>query len=315
MDKNLHELCGDNVNWLDGKRFSQNAGDEEIREWISGLELYADEVGKFDFENKRVLLNSGYYMPIVGLGTYALDYDVCVNSVNALLENGGRLIDTASVYHTEKSVGDAIHSSDIPREEIFVTTKLYPNQFSDPVKAIEESLEALDIEYIDLLMLHHPGKNDVEAYKAIEQAVRDGKVRSIGLSNWYVEELEEFLPQIEIMPSVVQNEIHPYYQENDVIPYIQDLGIVVEGWYPFGGRGHTKEMLSDSVISEIAEKHDVSSAQVILRWNLQRGAVVIPGSDNPEHIKENLDVFGFELTDDEMKRIESLDRDEKHDWY
>ncbi len=279
------------------------------------MELYADEVGKFDFENKRVLLNSGYYMPIVGLGTYALDYDVCVNSVNALLENGGRLIDTASVYHTEKSVGDAIRSSDIPREEIFVTTKLYPNQFSDPVKAIEESLEALDIEYIDLLMLHHPGKNDVEAYKAIEQAVRDGKVRSIGLSNWYVEELEEFLPQIEIMPSVVQNEIHPYYQENDVIPYIQDLGIVVEGWYPFGGRGHTKEMLGESVISEIAEKHDVSSAQVILRWNLQRGAVVIPGSGNPEHIKENLDVFGFELTDDEMKRIESLDRDEKHDWY
>lgn len=279
------------------------------------MELYADEVGKFDFENKRVLLNSGYYMPIVGLGTYALDYDVCVNSVNALLENGGRLIDTASVYHTEKSVGDAIRSSDIPREEIFVTTKLYPNQFSDPVKAIEESLEALDIEYIDLLMLHHPGKNDVEAYKAIEQAVRDGKVRSIGLSNWYVEELEEFLPQIEIMPSVVQNEIHPYYQENDVIPYIQDLGIVVEGWYPFGGRGHTKEMLGDSVISEIAEKHDVTSAQVILRWNLQRGVVVIPGSGNPEHIKENLDVFGFELTDDEMKRIESLDRDEKHDWY
>ncbi len=164
-------------------------------------------------------------------------------------------------------------------------------------------------------MLHHPGKNDVEAYKAIEQAVRDGKVRSIGLSNWYVEELEEFLPKIEIMPSVVQNEIHPYYQENDVIPYIQDLGIVVEGWYPFGGRGHTKEMLSDSVISEIAEKHDVTSAQVILRWNLQRGVVVIPGSGNPEHIKENLDVFGFELTDDEMKRIESLDRDEKHDWY
>ncbi len=102
------------------------------------MELYADEVGKFDFENKRVLLNSGYYMPIVGLGTYALDYDVCVNSVNALLENGGRLIDTASVYHTEKSVGDAIRSSDIPREEIFVTTKLYPNQFSDPVKALEE---------------------------------------------------------------------------------------------------------------------------------------------------------------------------------
>ena len=118
-----------------------------------------------------------------------------------------------------------------------------------------------------------------------------------------------------IPPALVQNEIHPYYQENDVIPYIQNLGIVVQGWYPFGGRGHTSELLGDSVISEIAETHDVTSAQVILRWNLQKGVVVIPGSSNPDHIRENLDLFGFALTDAEIQRINELDRHEKHDWY
>ena len=143
----------------------------------------------------------------------------------------------------------------------------------------------------------------------------DGKIRSIGLSNWYVEELEEFLPQVNITPALVQNEIHPYYQENDVIPFVQSLGIVVQGWYQFGGRGYTSEMLGNEVISEIAEEHGVTSAQVILRWNLQKGVVVIPGSSNPDHIRENLDLFGFELTDEDMDRINALDRNEKHDWY
>lgn len=269
----------------------------------------------FDFEKKTVRLNSGYDMPVVGLGTYALSDEECVTSVSVLLENGGRLIDTAYVYGNEASVGRAIRESDVPREEIFVTTKLYPNQFSNAEAAIDEALKKMDIEYIDLMMLHHPGANDVEAYQAIERAVRDGKVRSIGLSNWYIEELEEFLPQITSMPAVVQNEIHPYYQEKEVVPYIQDLGIIVEGWFPFGGRGHTGELFGDRVISAIAEAHSVTSAQVILRWNLQRGVVVIPGSGSPDHIKENLDVFGFELTEEEMEQIAALDRGEKHEWY
>ena len=195
-------------------------------------------------------------------------------------------------------------------------TKLYPGeQFANPEKAIQDALDKLDIGYIDMMLLHHPGENDVKAYQAMEQAVAEGKIHSIGLSNWYVDELEEFLPQVTITPALVQNEIHPYYQENDVIPYIQNLGIVVQGWYPFGGRGHTAELLSDSVISEIAATHGVTSAQVILRWNLQKGVVVIPGSGNPDHIRENLDLFGFELSDDEMEKINALDRDEKHDWY
>ena len=149
----------------------------------------------------------------------------------------------------------------------------------------------------------------------MEQAAADGKIRSAGLSNWYVEELTEFLPQVTVTPALVQNEIHPYYQENDVIPFIQDLGIVVQGWYPLGGRGHTSELLGDETISEIAAAHDVSSAQVILRWNLQKGVGVIPGSGNPEHIRENLDLFGFSLSEEEMERMNALDRGEKHDWY
>ncbi len=269
----------------------------------------------FNFEKKTVHLNSGYDIPIMGLGTYALSDEECYNSVTALLENGGRLIDTASFYGNEESVGRAIRDSDVPREEIFVTTKLYPTQFSNPEAAIAESLQKLNIGYIDLLLLHHPGTNDVEAYHVMEQAVRDGKVRSIGLSNWYIEELEKFLPQVTIMPAVVQNEIHPYYQEQEVVPYIQELGIVVEGWFPFGGRGHTAELLGNKVISSIAEAHGVTSAQVILRWNLQRGVVVIPGSSNPDHIRENLDIFGFELSEEEMDQIAVLDKGEKHEWY
>ncbi len=235
----------------------------------------------FNFDTKTVTLNSGYEMPIYGIGTYSLLNEECVNSVQTALENGVRLIDTA--YNAEA--------------------------------AIDEALEKLDIEYVDLMLLHHPGSNDVDAYHAMETAVSEGKIRSIGLSNWYIEELEEFLPQVTITPALIQNEIHPYYQENDVILYIQSLGIVVQGWYPLGGRGHTAELLGNEVISGIAASHGKSSAQVILRWNLQKGVVVIPGSSNPDHIKENTEIFDFELTEEEMDLINALDRNEKHDWY
>ena len=276
-------------------------------------------MGVFDFENRTVLLNSGYTMPIMGLGTYALDHDTCVNSVMALIENGGRLIDTAYMYGNEEAVGEgvrrAIAEFGVSREEIFVITKIYPNQFSDPESAIEMALEKLDIGYIDMMLLHHPGRNDVEAYLAMEKYVTEGKIRSLGLSNWYIEELTDFLPQVNIMPALVQNEIHPYYQEQEVVPFIQEKGIVVQCWYPLGGRGYTQELLTDETISSIAAAHEISAAQVILRWDLQRGIVVIPGSSNPEHIRENLDLFGFELTSEDMEQIAVLDRDEKHDWY
>lgn len=269
----------------------------------------------FDFESKTVLLNSGYSMPLNGIGTYSLTDEECRQAITSALESGVRLIDTAYMYHNEEDIGKAIKDSGIPREEIFLTTKLYPSQFNDPEAAIDAALEKLDTEYIDLMLLHHPGEHDVKAYQAMEQYVKEGKIRSIGLSNWYVEELENFLPQITITPAVVQNEIHPYYQENDVIPYIQEKGIVVEGWYPFGGRGHTRELLENETIVQIAKHHNVSSAQVILRWNLQKGVVVIPGSSNPDHIQENTELYHFELSQEEMEQINALDRNEKHDWY
>ena len=277
--------------------------------------LEKQEVRNFNFNTHTVTLNSGYEMPLNGIGTYSLTGEECYDAITSALNSGVRLIDTAYMYHNEEEVGRAIRDSNIPREDIFVITKIYPTQFNQPEKAIEEALEKLDIDYIDMMLLHHPGTDDVKAYKAMEKYVEKGKIHSLGLSNWYVEELEEFLPKVNIMPALVQNEIHPYYQENDVIPYIQNLGIVVQGWYPFGGRGHTSELLNDKTIVEIANNHKVSAAQVILRWNLQKGVVVIPGSSNPEHIKENTEIYDFELTSDEMNRINDLDRGEKHDWY
>ncbi len=320
---NLHALTDGSVTWLEGRRFSSTTTKEEVAQWLkdSGIQelLVRNKEGEmervFDFKTKTVMLNSGYPMPLNGIGTYSLTGDTCVTSVSEALKRGVRLIDTAYIYHNEEEVGRAVRESGIPREDIFVITKLYPNQFAEPEKAINDAIEKLNLGYIDMMLLHHLGTDDVKAYKAMEKAVADGKIRSIGLSNWYVEELEEFLPQVSITPALVQNEIHPYYQENDVIPYIQKLGIVVQGWYPLGGRGHTAELLSDEVISAIAKAHGKSSAQVILRWNLQKGVVVIPGSSNPAHIQENTELYDFELTEEEMRQINALDQNEKHDWY
>ena len=273
------------------------------------------EKAVFNYETKTVKLNSGYEMPLNGLGTYSLTGDECYNSVKSALEAGVRLFDIAYMYNNEEEVGRAIRDSRISREDIFVITKIYSTQYDNSEEAIDIALEKLDIDYIDMMLLHHPGDGDVKAYKAMEKYVKDGKIKSLGLSNYYVSELSDFLPKVDIMPALVQNEIHPYYQENDVIPYIQNLGMVVQGWYPFGGRGYTSELLNNSVIKKIANEHNVSSAQVILRWNLQKGVVVIPGSSNPEHIRENNDIYDFELTNKEMKQINDLDKGEKHDWY
>lgn len=322
-DTDLHALAAQ-ATWMQGRRFGGNASESDVRDWIESLNLNLGgntDVSSFNLsagvngKAPTVRLSSGYDMPILGLGTYSLHGDVCKNSVKAALASGFRKFDTASIYGNEEEIGEAIRESDVPREEIFVTTKLYPNQFANAEAAIEECLEKLNIGYIDLMLLHHPGTNDVAAYKAMERAVAQGKIRSLGLSNYYVEEMSELLPQVSIKPVLVQNEIHPYYQENDVIPYMHRQGIVVEAWYPFGGRGHTSEMFADATISRIAQAHGKSSAQVILRWDLQKGVVVIPGSSNPDHIQENISVFDFELTDEEMAVINALDRNEKHDWY
>lgn len=254
-------------------------------------------------------------MPVIGLGTYGLTGKNCFNAVLSALQSGYRLIDSASFYGNERDIGAAVKASGIPRDEIFITTKLYPNQYACAEQAIDEALGKLDSGYIDLMLLHHPGRYETEAYRMMEQAVQKGKIRSIGVSCYYIRELDAFLPGIETVPAVVQNEIHPYYQDTDVVAYIRQKGIVVEGWYPLGGRGYTKELLGNKTLQEIGAKYGKTAAQVILRWNLQRNIVVIPGSGNPAHIKENTNIFDFELTDEDMEKISRLDRKEKHDWY
>lgn len=266
-----------------------------------------------------IKLNSGYEMPVLGIGTYSLTGEVCVDSVYTAIKEGYRLIDTAYMYGNEKEVGEAVRKaiSDglIKREDIFVITKLYPNQFDEPENAIEEALKKLDIDYIDMMLLHHPGTNDVKAYKAMEKYEKEGKIKSLGLSNYYIKELNELIPKVNIMPSLVQNELHPYYQDTEVVEFIQSKGIAVQAWYPLGGRGHQSELLSDEALVKIAENHNKTVAQVILRWNIERGVIVIPGSSNKNHILENISIFDFKLTDEEMNIISKLNRDEKHDWY
>ena len=292
---------------------SRASGDGAHEKRSSSMNI--SDVGVFNFDTKSVLLNSGYHMPIAGLGTYSLSDGVCARSVSEHLKSGVRLIDTAFMYHNERGVGQGVRQSGVPREEVFVITKLYPSQYANAKAAIEMALEKLGLGYIDMMLLHHPGAHEVEAYRVMERAVKDGKIRSIGLSCFYIKELDAFLPKITIMPALVQNEIHPYYQDNDVTPYIQSKGVVVQGWYPFGGRKSNGILLKDPVIAGIAQAHGKSSAQVILRWNLQKNVVVIPGSSNPAHIRENLDIFDFELSGEEMARINSLDRNQKYDWY
>lgn len=322
-DRNLHSLAPDAV-WIPGRRFAGNAAKTELEKWISGLDIKFDtdmDYSKFPLSEGKngqaptIRLSSGYDMPVVGLGTYSLTGDVCVNSVKSAISLGFRKIDTAHMYGNEVEVGRGVRESGVPREEIFVATKIYPNQYGNPEAAIDECLRKLDLGYVDLMLLHHPGTDDVKAYKAMERYVREGKIRSIGVSCYYIQEIDDFIRQVDIKPVLVQNEVHPYYQDTDVVPHIQNLAVAVEAWYPLGGRGHQKELLNDPVLTEIAMRHGKSVAQVILRWDLQRGVVVIPGSSNPDHMKENISIFDFELTEDEMARIAALDRNEKHDWY
>ena len=278
---------------------------------MTGIDLSGGRNGKAPV----VKLASGYDLPVVGLGTYALRGNTCVNAVRTALESGYRLIDTASFYGNEREVGEGVRASGVPREEVVVQTKLYPNQYGHAARAIEACLSKLDLGYIDILLLHHPASNDVSAYRAIERAIRDGKVRSAGISCYYIRELDAFLPQVDLKPMLVQNEVHPYYQDTPVVRHIQEADIPVQAWYPLGGRGFNRELMADPVLRDIAAAHGKSLVQVILRWDLQRGVTVIPGSSDPEHIRENISVFDFELSENEMGKIAALNRNEKHDWY
>ena len=272
----------------------------------------------FHFETKTVLLNSGYEMPIIGLGTWTLSNDQAEASVYAALRCGMRLIDTARYYGNEVGVGRglrrAIEEGIVTREEVFITTKIYGGNYERAGGIIDDALSDLGVDYIDLLLIHQPGYDDAGVYKAMEEAVRDGKLRSIGISNYYTpEEVDEVLSFATITPAVIQNENHLYYQNTALQEYVSQYGIVVESWYPFGGRGHTAENFNNETIVSLARKYGKSSAQIILRWQLQAGFIAIPGSSNPDHIAENYDIFDFELTEQEMETIRSLDRQKRYE--
>lgn len=325
-DDNLHSLAA-TAEWKSGNRFEGGETAQQIQQWLEEIDLkVVNDVSSFDLDSGEngnaptVTLKSGYEMPILGIGTYSLHGDTCKNSVRWALKSGVRLIDTASAYGNEKEIGEAIRQAIadgiVAREDLFVITKIYPgSEMANPERSIQACLDRLNIGYVDMMLLHHPDANDVKAYKAMEKFVESGQIRSLGLSNWYIEEIDDFIAQVNIMPALIQNEIHIYYQEQNVVPYMHNLGIVMQAWYPFGGRGHTSEILNDPAILEIARAHGRTAAQVILRWHLQRGVVAIPGSSDPDHIKENISVFDFSLTDEEMAKIAALDRGTKFDWY
>ena len=279
------------------------------------LALSAEEE---EYKSPDVALNTGYPMPVIGLGTWTLSDEQAEASVYAALKTGMRLIDTARYYGNEVGVGRGIRRAMVDgivtREEIFVTSKIMPGDYDRAARGIDDSLRDLGLDYVDLMLIHQPGWNDEAVYRAMEQAVKDGKVRSIGISNYYTPEaVEEILSFAEIMPAVIQNENHLYYQNKALQEYVQQYGIVVESWYPFGGRGHTQEHFTNETIVRIANAHGKTPAQVILRWQIQDGYITIPGSSNPDHIAENFDVFDFELTEQEMDEIRNLDRQERYE--
>lgn len=256
-----------------------------------------------------VKLNNGVEMPMAGIGTFLLSPQEAEASCVSALQDGYRLIDTANAYVNEKAVGRAIKRSGIARNEIFLETKLWPSFYQD-ADAVEKTLERLDTDTIDLLLIHQPAGDYLAGYRLMEKAYRAGKVKAIGLSNFNEEQIREILSVCEVRPAVLQTEIHPYSQEKGLKEFLAKEDIVIQAWYPLG-HGDAA-LLKEPVFSELAEKYGKSNAQIILRWHIQAGNVVIPGSKNPEHIRANFDLFDFELTAEEMQEIQKLNKDKRY---
>lgn len=289
-----------------GKNIDMN----EIKENIKNKDT------SFDFDKRYVILNNGIKMPIIGLGTWTFTNEEAEEAVYIAIKNGYRLIDTAEYYGDEVGVGKgvrkAISEGIVKREDVFVTSKIYAS--TDHNKAIEKSLSNLDLDYIDLLLIHQPGFDDKGLYQTMEKYYKEGKLKAIGISNYYTKEaIDEVLSYAEIVPAVIQNENHIYYQNTELQEYVKQYGIIIESWYPFGGRGHTDENFNNETIVKIAKKYNKTSAQIILRWQLQAGYIAIPGSKNPDHIKENISIFNFELSDEDMKKIYNINENRRYE--
>ena len=259
-------------------------------------------------DQTRLTLNDGNTIPQFGFGTYMIEGDVETEKVcSEALSLGYRHIDTAHAYQNERGVGEAVRKSGIPREDVWVTSKLWPSEYGEGVtsEAIDKMLDRLGTGYIDLLLLHQQFGDYMGAWKDMERAVKDGRVRSIGLSNFESDRLEQVLGAAEIKPSVLQVECHPYYPQRELRKRIAPYGTVIECWYPLGHGD--KGLLGDPTIVALAEKYGKSPAQIILRWDIQEGNIVIPKTLNTEHMAQNIDVFDFELTEGDMESIANMD--------
>ena len=256
-----------------------------------------------------IKLNDGNKMPALGLGTFLLKPIEAEEAVYNALKNGYRLIDTANAYMNERAVGRGIKKSGVKREDIFLESKLWPTVYTKDT-AIDEMLARLGTEYVDLLLLHQLAGDYMKGYKMMEKAVKEGKVKSIGLSNFEGEPLKRTLENCDIKPSVIQVEAHPYYPQNELKKILNEYDIHIQAWYPLGHGD--KALLEENIFKELSKKYDKTPAQIILRWHVQSGNIVIPGSKNEQHIKDNANIFDFVLTDEEMNKINSLDKNTRY---
>lgn len=261
---------------------------------------------------EKMLLNNGREIPSVGIGVFMMEPDVCEKSLLTAFENGYRHVDTANAYMNERAVGRAMKKSGLAREEIFLTTKIMPQDFGyeKTRNAIDAALKRLDTPYIDLLLLHIRFGDYMGAWKALEDAVEDGRCRSIGISNFDEDRIRNIIKNGRIVPQVDQIECHPYFQERELRRFLDEHNIRVESFYPVGHGD--KNLLAEPVFSRLAGKYHKSPVQIILRWHNQEGFIVIPKSVNPAHIRENMDIFDFTLTEEEMTEIRAVDKNRSY---
>lgn len=255
-----------------------------------------------------VTLNNGIKMPKEGFGVFQVpDAAVCEQAVLNAIQSGYRLIDTAAAYFNEQAVGSAIKKCGVDRKELFITTKLWVQDasYEGAKKAIQTSLEKLGLDYIDLYLIHQPMGDYFGAYRAMEEAYKDGKLKAIGVCNFYPHVLTDFCQTVKVMPAVNQIELHPFFQQEDALKVMKDYGVVPEAWGPFAEGKHG--IFTNPVLTKIGKKYGKSAAQVALRWNIQRGVVVIPKSTHKDRMEQNIDVWDFELTHGDMRKIAALD--------
>ena len=250
-----------------------------------------------------VTLNNDLKCPAVGIGTFMLNPTDTQNSVREALKMGYRLIDTANAYVNERAVGRGMKESGVPREEIFLSTKLWPSEYENG-NAVEETLERLGTDYIDLLYIHQPAGNWLAGYRQLEKAYREGKVKAIGISNFEGKFIEELQTKWEIVPQFIQVEAHPYFAQDELRKTLDKNGIRLMAWYPLGHGD--RSLINEKIFMQLASKYGKTNAQIILRWHTQMGFTVIPGSRNVDHIRDNFEIFDFTLTDEEMNEIAEL---------